>query len=74
MSISESVNNFVNNVKKASTDPLMKKIGDQMRLYPERRILNAFTVKDISTIFKDEFALVLVAYSLMPETFYKAIC
>ena len=38
----------------------MKKIGDQMRLYPERRILNAFTVRDISTIIKDEFALVLV--------------
>jgi hypothetical protein len=40
----------------------MKKLADRMRQRPERRILNAFTVDDISTIVKDESALVVVNY------------
>ncbi|EFX82839.1 hypothetical protein DAPPUDRAFT_240811 [Daphnia pulex] len=46
--------------KEASTNPTLKKIADNMRKHPERRILNAFTVDDISTIVKEEAALVLV--------------
>ncbi len=45
---------------KASTDPIIKKIGDQMRSHPQRRILNALNVDDISTIVKDNVALVMV--------------
>nr|CAH0105719.1 unnamed protein product [Daphnia galeata] len=44
----------------SSTDPVLEKIGDQMRLYPERRILNALTVEDISTIVKEDSALIIV--------------
>ncbi|XP_046444006.1 uncharacterized protein LOC124194039 [Daphnia pulex] len=44
----------------ASTNPTLKKIGDRMRKHPERRILNAFTVDDISTIVKEQAALILV--------------
>jgi hypothetical protein len=33
-----------------------------MRQFPERRILEAFTVEDISTIVKDDYALILVQY------------
>ncbi|KAI9558826.1 hypothetical protein GHT06_015615 [Daphnia sinensis] len=43
----------------ASSDPTFKKIADQMRRYPERRIVNALTVDDISTIVKDDTALVM---------------
>lgn len=38
----------------------MKKIAKQMQRYPERRILNAFNVDDISTIVKEGTALVMV--------------
>ncbi|XP_046457341.1 uncharacterized protein LOC124204337 isoform X1 [Daphnia pulex] len=44
----------------SSTDPALKKIGDQMRRYPERRILDAYTVEDISTIVKEDSALIIV--------------
>ena len=43
-----------------TNDPTYQKIGDQMRQFPERRILEAFTVEDISTIVKDDYALILV--------------
>ena len=39
----------------------MGKIGDQIRRHPERRILNAFSVDDISTIVTNRFALPLVS-------------
>ncbi|XP_057368410.1 glutamate receptor U1-like [Daphnia carinata] len=44
----------------SSSDPTFKKIADQMRRYPERRIVDAFTVDDISTIVKDDTAMVIV--------------
>ena len=33
-----------------------------MRRHPERRLDNAFSIKDISTVVKDDSALVLVFY------------
>ncbi|EFX82837.1 hypothetical protein DAPPUDRAFT_240814 [Daphnia pulex] len=44
----------------SSTDPTLKKISDQMRRYPERRILDAYTVEDISTVVKEDSALIIV--------------
>ncbi|KAK4011037.1 hypothetical protein OUZ56_020157 [Daphnia magna] len=44
----------------SSSDPTFKMLAYQMRRYPERRIVNALTVDDISTIVKDNTALVMV--------------
>lgn len=44
----------------SSQDPTIKKIGDQVRRRPEQRILNALTVSDISTLVKDDYALIIV--------------
>nr|CAH0105720.1 unnamed protein product [Daphnia galeata] len=55
-----------------TNDPTYQKIGDQMRQFPERRILEAFTVEDISTIVKDDYALILSkpsAESLIVKSF-----
>lgn len=46
---------------KLSSDPTLKKIGDQMRKHPERRIVNAFTVNDIATIVTDSAGLLMVS-------------
>ncbi|KAI9558825.1 hypothetical protein GHT06_015614 [Daphnia sinensis] len=56
----------------ASSDPTLKKLADQMRRYPERRIVNALMVDDISNIVKDDTALVMVesnAESLIESSF-----
>ncbi len=62
-----------NLLHQASTNPTLKKIADNMRKHPERRILNAFTVDDISTIVKEEAALVLVnpLQILLDVSFYR---
>ena len=36
-------------------NPTMKKVNERLKNPPERRILNAFTVKDISTVVKDNY-------------------
>jgi hypothetical protein len=41
-------------------NPTMKKVNERLKNPPERRILNAFTVKDISTVVKDNSALIVV--------------
>ncbi|XP_032798488.2 uncharacterized protein LOC116935248 [Daphnia magna] len=43
----------------SSLDPTFRMLANQMRLYPERRIVNALTVDDISTIVKDNSVLVM---------------
>ena len=58
---SRDFQSFYTFFEKSSTDhPIMTKIGDKIRRHPERRILNAFSVNDISTIVMHGFALPLV--------------
>ncbi|XP_057368411.1 glutamate receptor ionotropic, kainate glr-3-like [Daphnia carinata] len=57
----------------ASSNPTLKRLADQMRRHPERRIVNALMVDDIAEIVKDNTALVMVesnAESLI-ESSYK---
>ncbi|EFX82841.1 hypothetical protein DAPPUDRAFT_316351 [Daphnia pulex] len=44
----------------SSSDATMKKISERMRYHPERSIRNALTVDDVSTIVKENSALVLI--------------
>jgi hypothetical protein len=54
------MSDFLFLIKKSSSDATMKKISERMRYHPERSIRNALTVDDISTIVKENSALVLV--------------
>ena len=47
-----------------SADPTLKKIGDQLRSFPERRITDTYTVSDISNIVKGDYALIIVSTKL----------
>ena len=38
----------------------MKKIGDEVRRFPERRMENVYFTKDISTLVQDKSAMVLI--------------
>jgi hypothetical protein len=49
-------------------NPTMKKVNERLKNPPERRILNAFTVKDISTVVKDNSALIVVNLLSMDES------
>lgn len=44
-----------------STEPTIKKIGDLARQHPERRVMNALTAIDISTIVYGDNALIIVS-------------
>lgn len=52
-------------------NPTMKKVNERLKNPPERRILNAFTVKDISTVVKDNSALIVVNLLSMDESITK---
>ena len=58
-------------IKKTSMNPTMKKVNERLKNPPERRILNAFTVKDISTVVKDNSALIVVNLLSMDESITK---
>lgn len=52
-------------------NPTMKKVNERLKNPPERRILNAFTVKDISTVVKDNSALIVVNLLSIDESITK---